>query len=47
LIKADQNLEEEEEEIRLMRGKIDSVKAAILRNDEKVAKLLAMVVTPN
>lgn len=44
--KADASVEEAEEEIRSMRKKIDSVKAAILRNDEKVAKLLAMVVTP-
>lgn len=45
--KADAGLEEADEEIRSMKSKIDSVKAAILRNDEKVAKLLSMVVTPN
>lgn len=45
--KADASLEEADEEIHSMKSKIDSVKAAILRNDEKVAKLLSMVVTPN
>ena len=45
--KADASLEEADEEIRSMKSKIDSVKASILRNDEKVAKLLTMVVTPN
>lgn len=45
--KSDAALEEADEEIRAMRSKIVSVKAAILRNDDKVAKLLAMVVTPN
>ena len=39
-------MEEADDEIASMRKKIQSVKAAIHRNDGKIAKLLAMVVTP-
>ena len=44
--KQDKRLEEADDEIASMRKKIQSVKAAIHRNDGKIAKLLAMVVTP-
>ena len=44
--KQDKRLEEVDDEIASMRKKIQSVKAAIHRNDGKIAKLLAMVVTP-
>ena len=44
--KQDRRLEEADEEIAAMKKKIQSVKAAIHRNDDKIAKLLDMVVTP-
>ena len=44
--KQDRRLEEADDEIAAMKKKIQSVKAAIHRNDDKIAKLLDMVVTP-
>jgi TRAF3-interacting protein 1 len=44
--KADRRVEEADEEIAEMRRAIDGVKAAIARNDQKIAKLLDMVVAP-